>query len=383
MSLGSEVTMARPSLDIAELILSIHSASLSPHGWQAVMRELMQSLGGHCALIHGVHLRPDAPKPWALLEEFDPCLWHDFATYWVDQDAWRLGAQRSGRFYTGCVSVGEQLVDRREFVSSAYYNELLKRGNLDRLLSVLLLAPSPRNDVLSVLCLYRGIGKTPFSSTEVAMLSSLAPHLVVAARNFFQAESLRLLDTVRRDAIDAVSAALLAIDCAGHLVFANRSGEELLQQGMLLRLVGGLVCPGKTVADAAAVAKALAELRRGLGTTLLLTDALTNAETVLTFAPATQSVLTGRIAGLIWSIPTGADTGPVQQIARLFELTAAEQRLLRQLADGDDLCEAAASLQLSIHTAHNQLQSIFRKTGRGTQAQLLQLVSRMAAIAPP
>jgi len=44
------------------------------------------------------------------------------------------------------------------------------------------------------------------------------------------------------------------------------------------------------------------------------------------------------------------------------------------------LREAAAHLNVSIHTTRNQLKSILSKTGRHSQAQLMSLVTRMASL---
>jgi DNA-binding CsgD family transcriptional regulator len=224
------------------------------------------------------------------------------------------------------------------------------------------------------------VGREAFSRKDADLLKRLAPHLGIAARNFFSAQSLRLLDTLRREALDAVSVALMAIDSSGRLLYANRMGEGLLGAGTLLRIVGGLLSAGTAVVEETPLTNALAQLRQGYGATLLLTDRHTNIQMMLNTAPVSQSEPIGRSAGLIWVNPMAADASSVHRIARLFGLTAAEYRLLLQLAAGEDLRSAAEALQISVHTARCQLKSIFFKTGRHTQAHLMQLVGKMAAI---
>lgn len=375
--------MSRALIDDA-LILKIHSASLSEAGWLDVIREVMALLGSESASMQVVGTSPSAAVQWGFVEGVDSSFWNDFVAHWVPYDAFRLGAQLSGRIRTGCVSVGEQLVDRRELIASAFYNDFLVKLNADRFVNICLAAPGSGSDFASALSFYRGLGKEAFSAEQVRVLDQLAPHLVVAARNFFQCRSLRVLDELRRDALDAVTAALFAVDTAGRLLLANRMGEELLRRERLLRLSGGVLGPGKAVSERDRLERALAQLRHGFGSILRLTDALGELEMLLTLAPASRAMPADHlgVAGLIWATPTAPDSSPARSIARLFALTPAEERLLRRLAEGDQLGEAASTLSVSVHTARNQLKSIFLKTGRCTQGQLLQLASRMAMIAP-
>jgi DNA-binding CsgD family transcriptional regulator len=82
----------------------------------------------------------------------------------------------------------------------------------------------------------------------------------------------------------------------------------------------------------------------------------------------------------VWIVPCSGQVTPVDKLGQLFELTPAEIRLLQHIVDGKSLREAAAGLHISLHTARTQLKTIFRKTGRRTQGQLLTLANRMATI---
>ena len=55
----------------------------------------------------------------------------------------------------------------------------------------------------------------------------------------------------------------------------------------------------------------------------------------------------------------------------LHGLTPAEQRLASALCTGESLRRYADSRQLSIHTARNQLKSVFSKTGVRSQNELI------------
>jgi len=63
----------------------------------------------------------------------------------------------------------------------------------------------------------------------------------------------------------------------------------------------------------------------------------------------------------------------------LFRLTAAEQRLVKQLFRGGGLTAAAEQLELSRNTVQTQLSSVFRKTDTGHQSRLMTLLARVVA----
>jgi DNA-binding CsgD family transcriptional regulator len=66
-------------------------------------------------------------------------------------------------------------------------------------------------------------------------------------------------------------------------------------------------------------------------------------------------------------------------LSLLFNLTPAEARLLRALADGLRLQIYAQSAGVKISTVRSQLKSIFSKTGTNRQAELLSFVASMSA----
>jgi DNA-binding CsgD family transcriptional regulator len=68
----------------------------------------------------------------------------------------------------------------------------------------------------------------------------------------------------------------------------------------------------------------------------------------------------------------------IRALARNFDLTAAEIRLLEQLTRNATLADAARTLRISQETARTHLAHIFSKTGVSRQADLLTLVDRLA-----
>lgn len=74
-----------------------------------------------------------------------------------------------------------------------------------------------------------------------------------------------------------------------------------------------------------------------------------------------------------------ADVDPYL-LAMTFDLTPAESRLAALLVNGRSTEECATEIGVKISTVRTQLLSIFRKTGAGSQADLVRLVLSAAAI---
>jgi DNA-binding CsgD family transcriptional regulator len=282
------------------------------------------------------------------------------------------------------VSVDEQLVERRSFLASPFLNDFASRANIDRMVNVCL-SDSRSGNGAAALSLYRTPGKEAFSAGDVTLLNHLARHLVVAAQNLFHAQSIRVSDALRRQALDAVTAGVFAVNSSGRVVLTNSMGEELIRQARWVCLHNGALLPGENLRESSTFRNALHRAAaNGVGSRFIVTDAASNSRALIVAAPVTPTLdidqwRTG-VAALIWATPIVPPEDTARDMALLFVLTGAEQHLLRRLILGDDLRDAATALNVSIHTARAQLKSVFRKTGRRSQAQLLALATRLSTI---
>ena len=374
--------MPARSPDLDDLILTIHSAGLAPDGWSRVGRELLKVLSAESGI--GLRVSSHAnPEPWAVLLNFDPGAGAAYAEHWGQFDPWYRGALRTGRIQTGLVSVDNQLVRQGEFESSAFFNDYLRPLDIGRMIQVCLAGSEPDGFGKASLNLYRGVGKAQFSSEDVKLLSILAPHLTVSARNYWTAESLRLLTSTQTNALDALTSAVFAIDRAGRLLFSNKLGEELIRQERWVRVLKGALVPDPTILGADRLAAEFHRASSGVGSSILVTDS-SGAEAHVSITPIppglNRGFSTAAPSSLVWITPTAIQKDCAQAMARLFDLTPAERRILDRLIAGEELRQAATLLRISIHTARTQLKSIFRKTGRRSQSQLLLLAARIATL---
>ena len=195
---------------------------------------------------------------------------------------------------------------------------------------------------------------------------------------------MRLFEPAYRAALDTIDSALIAISATGHVLFANRAGETVLRDAEWLKTANGVLTAGTAVSTHALLGSVLHRACEGVGARLLLNDSCTGAEVVLSTAPVPSSRAPDeRSVALIWLTKTVPQQNAARLCAQLFNLTLTEERLLARLIFEDELRDAAALLNISIHTARSHLKSIFRKTGRRSQGKLLMMIGQLAAIRPP
>lgn len=198
--------------------------------------------------------------------------------------------------------------------------------------------------------------------------------------------SLRLVSGAYRSAMDAVTSAAFGIDAAARVLFVNQAGEELARHTRWVQVLDGFLRPAKSLLEADALTKALHQLSKGQSFHRVMTDGITRAQAIVSGARVSQGAQDPApiaAAALVWVTPIVPTVDAAADLARLYELTPAEQRLIARLIEGDELREAALHLHISLHTARTQLKAVYGKTGRRTQAALLTFAGRLAVLRTP
>lgn len=367
-----------------EMIQCIHGAVLSRTGWDEMISDLCHAFGATGASIVRPSRRFDIP-PYAAMHVFDADAIKRYAEHWGRHDVWYAGARRLGRTGMGVVNLDSQLIDRREFKASPFYNEYLLSINIERMMNVCIARPD-QDYGETAFSLYRAPGQAGFTIDDAALLSALAPHLATAAKNYWSIQDLRTLAGTQARALDACSSALLGISATCKLTIMNLKADELLSEARWLRVSNGVVEASPGCLEFARLAQALWQLATGIAFNLIVTDHVGGAQAVVQGAPTPPSEEyfgDNRAVALIWVTPIVSDTTVASVIAECYALTVAERRLLAQMIGGNDLRDAAERLNVSLHTARTQLKAIFQKTGKRTQAALLSFAARVSSVRSP
>jgi DNA-binding CsgD family transcriptional regulator len=113
-------------------------------------------------------------------------------------------------------------------------------------------------------------------------------------------------------------------------------------------------------------------LPKASGRALVLHALPLSGEAALLFAPARALILVRDLDET--AVPLEA------HLRSVFGLTKAEARIALEVATGEGLKPVAERLGISMNTAHTQLRAVFEKTGTSRQAELVRVLSRLAAL---
>lgn len=190
------------------------------------------------------------------------------------------------------------------------------------------------------------------------------------------------VDMRQRGALDALyqlGVGLIFVSADRELLFCNDTAERLLSDGRGLRVQGGRLC-GNTPEATTSLRKAIYQvlgsssvdgggfvaLQCASGATLVLISRVPPERTI--------DLLARPVAMLLVSDPGRKRRTQLQDLARVFGLTAAEARLLAALTDGLSLAEYSEKFAVSVGTARAQLKQVFAKTGEHRQAAVIRRV---------
>ena len=188
------------------------------------------------------------------------------------------------------------------------------------------------------------------------------------------------------DTFDGLSAGMFFVDAAGRIVHANASGQAMLSEGEILRGAGG-----KLVATAPEAARSLNEIFaaagdgdvalgiKGIAVPLAAAqggDCYTAHVLPLTSGSRRRASATYAAVAAVFVRKAAVEApSPPETIARHFNLTPSELRVLLAIIQVGGVAETAEALGIGEATVKTHLHRVFGKTGASRQADLVKLVA--------
>ncbi|WP_230532707.1 helix-turn-helix transcriptional regulator [Microvirga roseola] len=222
------------------------------------------------------------------------------------------------------------------------------------------------------------------TAREIELGRLLLPHLRKAV-TISDILDVRTIERARMaEALDALRCGVVLTDGRGTILHANRSAERMMRKGGPIRSANRVVAASAPRANRelrSAIARAAREEtpQGGMSAAIRLTESDTPpayAHVLPMQAGDLRTRLMPRaVAALFIGLPD--EQSGVGLVARAFDLTAAETRILESLLAGHTLAEAAAHCGVAPSTAKTHLDHIFAKTGVSRQTELIRLTMRM------
>jgi len=353
--------------DEAELIGTIYEAGAFPERWPTALEKLGRALGamgGNLIRSTSSHLEmQSSPSVAEVTRDFD-------------REGWNAKNTRVSRLLERCGHPGfltdSHLHTADELQSLPMYADFLNPRGVAA--GAATIVQGARNDALIVAL--EAFADHGASRAAVPILDHIRPHLARACVLSSEIQAAKVTGLVK--AFNSVGSAIGLLDHAGRLVSASEHFRPYFNSLMTdgparLRLLDEL--------SDKRFALALAHLHRHqTGLSLAVRDTERTGAAVMHLIPArhdARELFSNVSTFAVISRPDNDLLPGADIIAALFDLTPAEARVARGIAQGLSPLDVSKELKLSYETVRSQLKRVFAKTSTKRQNELALLISKL------
>jgi DNA-binding CsgD family transcriptional regulator len=367
---------------VSSLIGEIYDAALDPSLWVPVLHKARALIGGCAAALFS----KDATKKCLNVCYDDGGLDPHYKQLYFDKYA-TLDPSTIGHLFSEIerpVSIAD-LLPYDEFRETRFNKEWARPQGLVDFVGVALDKSATGVAMFGV---FRHERDGRVDNETRRRMRSIVPHirraLLIGRMIDFKGDQAATFEGV----LDAVSVGMFLLDETGRMVHANAAGVAMLAQGCVLRSAHG-----KLAANNASATQALHDVvatassddtaggRRGIAVPLTARDGkryIAHALPLLSAARRRAAATSGAVAALFVRTATLRIPPAPEVIAKTFNLTPTELRVLLGIVEKGRVSDTADALGISQATVKTHLHRLFRKTGTARQADLVRLVAEFA-----
>lgn len=337
-----------------------------------LLRELAGSLGCHAGAT--VITTADRRLFEGMAVGVDPDAHQTFLRRFHRENPLRVDPARE----QGAVVDWRSLIPRKALERTEMYQSYYRPHDLGEGLRLTLWQSDAGRQSIS---LVRSWSRGPFDSAELAWARALMPHLSRAAAVARRLRGAELQTAHAYAALYQVPHAMLLLDRAGRVVFANAAAETLLRAADGLTVTRGVLgASDRTASRRLPALLELAAQRDGTAGTMRLPRPSGPPALALIVMPLRRAALDALLmpeqAAMLLCVcdPGHQRHPPATLLARLFGLTPAEADVAARLLGGLDLRAIAEESGRSINTVRNLLARLMAKTETDRQSELIRLL---------
>lgn len=369
--------MESEAAELSAVICEIYDAAVDPTLWRQALGSICAFVGGFSAALFWHDAATERSEALHLFIE-DPVYTRLYFEKYLPMNPMFPAATFID---AGVVTAVEDIMPTSEFVTTRFYKEWT--------------APQGIVDALAV-NLEKGVTRASLINvrTDVRVdqrmrdrLGLLVPHLQRAVAIGRLLEQSRTTAQALTKTLDHVEAAVLLVGARSEITFANDTAKKMLGEGTLVRKEGNAL---------RAVAPDANRVLRNIFVAAEKGDAsvgvrgvavpLKNASNEAWFAHVLP-LTSGRrqqagndhaaVAAVFIRKTVPNVLSPLEEIAKLYKLTAGEVRVLDAVLKVNGVRAIAELLGVSQATVKTHLQNVFRKTGAKRQSELVKLIAGM------
>ena len=369
------------------LISQIFSAALDGSQWQGFLDTLAQASPGTRTQLHG-HDFGRTEVQIGAFSGYDGSLVESWYEYYGLINIWAPGMLK---LPVGVATAAEAVAGEEEVNRSEFYNDWVRPQEDIRSGACVIIDKSP-NRFFALGGNMRAVDAEDHRDDFVDLLQRLTPHLQAAMSISRRIGALEIENSVLAQAGGARGAAVLVLDAARSVVYANAAAQVHLAEGAPLR------CDRR---GRVSLSDRAADRRLGMALGQLLTRGDGQGTAVFRLPGAGPALIcrTARLdlpelalhSALLFTraldapcllVTLARDFSASQAHRALIAnhaLTTAEADIAVGVTEGHGLAELAEARGTSLHTVRNQLKAVLSKTGLHGQRDLVRLVIHLGS----
>jgi DNA-binding CsgD family transcriptional regulator len=360
----------------SDLIGDIYDAALDQTLWREVLRTSCEFVGGAAASLYS---RNSAGRNGHTIFHWNLDGVKSYFNEYARIDPWATG---QFMFEIGEVVSITDCIPGNEYLETRIYKEWAKpQGWVDYLAANL----DKSTTTLSAIGIFRNEQQGLVDEEMRRRMRLIVPHLRRAALigNILDAatsEAGALADTLH-----GLGTAVFLVDEESRVVFANASGQILLDEQKILRCINSILTavdpPANTMlSDVFARARG-GDVAVGITGIAVPLSSPPDERWLAHILPLTSG--TRRNAGIAYSAVAAVfvrkvllePASSIEAISKLYRLTPTELRVLAAVVEVEGVAATAEVLGIAPSTVKTHLQRLFAKTGTNRQADLVKLVA--------
>ena len=378
---------------LSGLVDGIYDAGVNPARWPEAVAAIARSMDASRALLFTPYL---APQHGGVIfpHEFPELALQLWATTYIEQDLWAINSAKKGLFRTGLVVLDDDMVDRREFLASAFYRDFLSRFDIGRVCAGVVFEGSPDLPGM-VLSMFRADSDRAFTRDDVMWLSMLVPHVSRAMGIMQRLDTARVHAASLLASFDRLRFGVALLNAGMQVLHLNQAAQTVLNRGDGLALDANRRLDNSQPAkDARSLSRWLQHVKDAPATEQAhFLDGCTVArEPAREPAGAREarrySVQCAPVpAAASWRAadeavryvvfitdPSNISLPGAERLHRVYGLTARQARLAREFSWGGSYKQVAKRLRVSEETVRSHIKQIYPKMRVNRRSDLVRLI---------
>ncbi|MDB5666423.1 LuxR C-terminal-related transcriptional regulator [Cypionkella sp.] len=369
---------------LSSIIGDIYDCALSPEGWGDVMTRITQTLDVAYTTI-ALTSTSDSRGRFAAHSPWDLARLQSLQDYDLDEIPGLLAAVM-GDIDQPLTTLS--VVSEAQLAKSAFFQDWAQPQGLREGCTTKFVHTPDRIGLFSCTT---WADRRRISEEEQRFLSLLSPHLRRAALIGDLLDQTHVTATLYRGALDSLAVPVILTSADGVILHANAQAETILATKAPLSARNG-VLQAQTPLIARALLDAISAAAhsdasmgaRGIGLPVSLPGQPPAVAYILPLSEGTARAIFRPASAAIFISTTTAATPPAEDVLiTLYDLTAAEARVIVHIGRGQTAAQCAAALNISENTLKTHLSRIFAKTNTSRQADLIKLVASISSPIDP